>query len=107
MPLRDKNISSHFEHRGRFNEHRAIILTGARQSLHAPERAETEGSFLSANSIISLANVIAIHEVLQASRISTTVSNTYINRRHIGCQTATLRRLQDLLQCIQEPILGL
>lgn len=79
MPLRDKNISTHFEHRGRFNEHRAIILTGARQSLHAPERAETEGSFLPADSVISLANIIAIYEVLQANGINTTVSSAYIN----------------------------
>lgn len=107
MPLRVKNISSHFEHRGRFNEHRAIILTGARQSLHAPERAETEGSFLPADSVISLANIIAIYEVLQANGINTTVSSEYINGRHIGCQTATFRGLQDLLQCIHEPILGL
>lgn len=107
MPLCDKNISTHFEHRSRFSEHRTIILAGARQSLHAPERAETEGSFLSADSVISLANIIAIYEVLKANGISTTVSSAYINGRHIGCQTATFRGLQDLLQCIHEPILGL
>lgn len=89
MPPRDKNISTHFEHRSRFDEHRTIILAGARQSLHAPKCAETECPFLPANSVVGLANIIAIHEVLYANCISTTVSCEYINGRHIGCQTAT------------------
>ena len=59
---------THLEHRDRPREQRLVVLPGAREGLHAPERAQAERALLTAHAVVRLVEVVPVDQSLRQGR---------------------------------------